>query len=577
VTSSAPERSLRHFVRGPLLVALTGAVLIGLDPLGIEEATAERSEETVMRMSAAFYPPLLSQPSQVTVVLLDRDFVGRHDGDAWPVSYDVQGQLLDKIVSEAPAAVFVDLLYTDAHQEASAPGVDRDVPMNLLSRVENTQIPFYLASTAENGAPCRLHGSRDGDGAWIDKGRILPSIRRDIDNLTRGGFALIEWSGCPDEYPLYAVDEPTTHSPAYALYRAVECSRRSREQQCLDNWPDGQYAEPMKIRWGAFTPLTQNPFYAKDVCQFDSAVSGLGSAWRRIAVLGREWLSATVGDRNSHVRLRCPSVNVIPASAFFVEPRNDAALKEIIENKFILVGADIAGSSDIASTPVHGQVAGVIVHAMALDNLLRLNTDYLQEISDPMMHWIVGPLFLVLVAVLAYRARASRWQQPIELTGLVFLGALAVTCLREGRLSLTLLALVGGALLFVIAPTAIGRAVIWFGMICVGAVVAIELDHAPTNCLILAIAAVLVGEKVYHEMNGETEQQVVTARLAIVRRGVERLLGISKNPNPEVSGEVSHEIQSEIRIVRVRSAWYQRLRGEPRRVQHRARSGGNEQ
>src|SRR5262249_38930098 len=103
----------------------------------------------------------------------------------------------------------------------------------------------------------------------------------------------------------------------------------------------------------------------------------------------------------------CPSVEVIPASVLW---SGDAGVaRELLAGRFVMVGAAVSGIADWHQSPVHGQVPGVVLHAMALDNLLSLGTRYATELSG-FVSTAIAPVLLVVLAFGAPRV-PLRWHE----------------------------------------------------------------------------------------------------------------------------------------------------------------------
>ncbi len=51
----------------------------------------------------------------------------------------------------------------------------------------------------------------------------------------------------------------------------------------------------------------------------------------------------------------------------------------MLRDRLVLVGANITSTGDLVESPVHGQLPGVYLHAMALDNLINAGMDYDHE------------------------------------------------------------------------------------------------------------------------------------------------------------------------------------------------------
>ncbi|WP_377007011.1 CHASE2 domain-containing protein [Comamonas endophytica] len=110
-----------------------------------------------------------------------------------------------------------------------------------------------------------------------------------------------------------------------------------------------------------------------------------------------------------------------------VEQLDESALAAQVSGKYLFVGAQVRGYNDFAQSPVHGRIAGVHMHAMALDNFLTYGNDYKQsaEWSMPPPRGLLLPGLAAVAAVFIVhlgwnlaRARlrrrwqgTARWQQ----------------------------------------------------------------------------------------------------------------------------------------------------------------------
>jgi len=83
---------------------------------------------------------------------------------------------------------------------------------------------------------------------------------------------------------------------------------------------------------------------------------------------------------------------LVPAAPIITGAMNDQALAEAVGGKIVLVGGSATGLQDLVSTPLSDLIAGVTVHAAALDHMLA--GEFLQRPD-----WAFG-LELVLVLVL---------------------------------------------------------------------------------------------------------------------------------------------------------------------------------
>jgi CHASE2 domain len=491
-----------------VLFALAATLLLQIDPFGIEESTASLASERAMKITSAFYPAFDVSRERVTVVLFTKDYLQRTHS-VWPLRYDEQGKVLRAIAQFRPAAMFVDLLYKNAHPTSAGDARGPDVPRALLRAFPtDIQVPLYLAALHQPGASlvndCSEHPEVVRPDGVIDRTSVHPDILSNSPVNPR--LVLIEWAGCEDQYPLYFGADPAVMTPAYALFREYECRY---EKRCQSRAEDVEYRRPLSVRGGAFPPTLQRSYYSADLCQFnempDSWFKRLGA--RLGVALNQLILAALPGVENltRQDRLPCPAVNVIPASALIgvdgeqcraPDAREECThLRDLLTDKLVLIGAQLPGYEDYVDSPVHGQVPGVVFHAMALDNLLQFQLNYLQEPKGRASAFVLA--FLTGVALLTY-LMPPRGGRVLWTVGVMVWAGLSLAAAFRDEKELALIILGGGLILFILDPGALPRALVNFLLVCIASVAIIELWHfAPENWLILAVAAALVSEKVH--------------------------------------------------------------------------------
>ena len=122
--------------------------------------------------------------------------------------------------------------------------------------------------------------------------------------------------------------------------------------------------------------------------------------WRKLWVSIEQASLGLFGDlrneRQNRFSLPCPAVTVVPLSLLETASPEDVA--ELFTGKAVLIGANLSGIPDAVASQVHGQIPGVVWHAMALDNLISLGSGYL---ADRHEGWQLASEIL-LVAIFAY-------------------------------------------------------------------------------------------------------------------------------------------------------------------------------
>lgn len=496
--------------RAPLITALAAFIVSYVDPLGIEEATGDRALSTIMRLSSTRFVG----SGQVTVVLIDQAYLKSQPDRSWPLSYGDQGILLRQIAKQEPAAVFVDLIYKNPHRNApalltatdAASADQRDEPAHLLEAIPSeSEGIFYFAALP------RFGGAR-GDADEFDAesfspgldehGKLKPSLEKQL--------AVVSWSGYGDSYPLRLGRAGAMHTPAYALYQhrcikhELPCANQSRD-----------YQKPMSVRWGAFVPANVAGHIKAGECQYtdfrnDPNYPDSGLRWRALA-----WqFSLALADRGNEAtevnsRLPCMSFAVLPASILSdaSSSRNETLIEAALANKYVFVGADIAGIPDRILSPVHGQTPGVMLHAMAMENLLVSGERYLQAVPE----WILI-LFKLLVLCAVAIIAASRvpkegfWHAifvgargcAVVIGVGAWIGCAAFSFMHDST-ARGMLFLIGGALVTWIAAAETGKVISLFILISAISLWMIERGWEPTNWIALAVAASFVQQIARHQ------------------------------------------------------------------------------
>lgn len=528
-----------------IVVAFAFLELLSVDPLNVNSASAQRSEEAVMRLAAPFY----RASREVTVVLVDDEFLSR-TGSGWPLSYREQGLLLRRLLSYEPSAVFVDLLYR--HRHGSAAG---EAPADLLRALPEPAgpTPPALLFAVQSRAPAsadrtergpgidgEAHAADDADGpafcvdaappgALPSRGLADPAS---VDVSLRGllglpavegaapvagatpdeplpaavrarvapGIGLVGWSGCGTRYPLLLAADRASPTPAMAAFRA-HCARRSQARGCADVGDDAAFAAPMILRWGAFPSDLQVPFYARGVCQSATGPDGAVSAWQRFSRWVQQLALGAITDlrrsRDVERSLPCPAVPVLRADQLL--DGDEAALRALLRDKAVLLGASVSGVPDWQGSPVHGRIPGVVLHAMALDNLLAFGAGYTRPMPSQVAYAIKVAL-AIAVALLAPWLLRLRPSRPTARTraalGLALWVGFAIYLFVNGFDAQGLAALLAGVAFDLFKPTDTLRYALLLAAMATLALLALAAGWSPWNWIGLLLVIVATVEAI---------------------------------------------------------------------------------
>lgn len=363
-----------------------------LDPFGLASSSDKASAQWLNRMFAGHYSN--AGQRQVVVVLIDDAYLMRNE-TSWPMPYGEQSKLFKRLLAFKPKAVFVDLLYSHDHSFGD-PARGSQLLANVFERYQRQGIPLWLANM----------GVARGDAGQANT--LAP-----FAEVSRPG--LVAWEGVDDKYPL-AVQTPIglMETPAMALYRQF-CTT----QPCTSPPVAAQAAaaqQPIAVQWG----LNLAPEQARI-----ADVRHCAPPRHFVVAAVAQFFQAVFWKLDDSAMARCPYTLTIAASDLEVsDPQDQALLAELLRDRLVLVGANITSTGDLVESPVHGQLPGVYLHAMALDNLINSGMDYDHEPADfPHLpfNWLdllqLGLLALIAVCkalharqVAGHRAW-SRWQQ----------------------------------------------------------------------------------------------------------------------------------------------------------------------
>jgi CHASE2 domain-containing sensor protein len=348
-------------------------LLAVLDPFGLASSSDKASAQWLNRMLASGYPD--TGQRRVAVVLIDDAYVMRN-GTSWPMPYGEQSKLFKRLLAYKPKAVFADLLYSHDHSYGD-PQRGSQLLANVFERYQRQGIPLFLANT----------GVVRGEAG---KANTLEHFARVSQP------APVVWDGVDDKYPL-AVETALgpMETPAMALYRQF-CMGHS----CGKLPDDAQAAaqlQPIAVRWG----LKLAPDQARIADIRECAAS------RHFLLDGiAQFFQAVFWKLDDSAQARCPYSLTLSASDLEVSaPEDQALVAELLRDRLVMVGASITSTGDLVESPVHGQIPGVYLHAMALDNLITRGMNYDHEpgnLPGLNINWLdlVEVGLLALIAVL---------------------------------------------------------------------------------------------------------------------------------------------------------------------------------
>lgn len=374
-------------VREALIRFAFTAAIIALNPFNLSRATEKVSVDVFNQIIAPFYHSLI-RDRIVVVTISDKD--GRLPLDErpcgappcpssdWPISFDEHAELIRAIIGDdeeaRPKAIFVDVLFNNRHSNkddltglatlASGDCADCTTPVIFATQAEKLSDPDRPKLPAVEGAPSLLAADHPD------------------------AVAQVTWLG--DDYPLMvSADGSMKPTPATMLYRlAVGDPDFAKES----------VASPMVVMWGYDPP--QGVASTVDVnCPASDDLlarirAGLFAVLNGILKNAREASVQSMIMQPCAFHLEIPAEELLPANF-----KSEFKYRDILRDSYVFIGADIAGAPDIVRSPVHGELPGVYLHAMAFDNLMTYGANYFRP-SRQVKLLVVKPPFNDLVEIL---------------------------------------------------------------------------------------------------------------------------------------------------------------------------------
>ncbi|WP_344760724.1 CHASE2 domain-containing protein [Luteimonas lutimaris] len=369
-----------------LLVYPLKLLLDWIDPLSLPSASKLQSERLSSQLAAPFYGN--KQPraqDHIAVVLIDQKTLEAR-GIAWPPRYDYYEEVLRRIVRQGPRAVYVDLLVTRKREFDDSLG---DARLALGEDLEAHPVPVYFG-TDKPGRPSLFH---DVEGV-----SELVTVWQGVDYPLAVSPAqqLGALEGASDRCDAGREN----WSVAYGLYHDA-CPQAGmagcREPAAL--MAPAQACREIAVQWGQRRPAGNARLDELDG-QHCLAASDPGFSRGASAV---RWLWSGLAGKlvpraAADPRVPCPYTLTVHE-----EQLDDPDVAALLHDRVVLVGADLVGLNDLAANPVNGQIPGVYVHAMALDNLMTWGRAHLSPVRHAWLASLLLALFTSLLLAVVLR------------------------------------------------------------------------------------------------------------------------------------------------------------------------------
>lgn len=364
----------RDFKRACILNFIYLFILLVADPIDVATNSARSSEELFYRIVSPDYPSASLDPgsdnpfddiTEIAVVMIN-DATLRQLDQTWPPAFSVHKKVLEKILGEsAPKAVFVDFGFFDAR--------DPDEVADLASMFLEYSLParefppaselWRYASPArdwpapQGNIPVFLAGAPEGL-------TIIKALERAVTGTVSTRYAAAHEQE-HDGYLLYdyCMGMPSAALALYAVKRDDWQSWNLTGCPVKRSW-QGRSNE-LSIYWATWggKQVGRGIYGCRDMQKSKRA---------RVGQIFNFWLAGLLGGEDlwSDQFQTCPPHLAISAQDIL---NDDGTFAGLLVDRFVIYGGNFAMADDLIAPPTHMPVPGAFLHAMALDNLLRLD------------------------------------------------------------------------------------------------------------------------------------------------------------------------------------------------------------
>ena len=375
VTGHAAEIATRSAVA--MFFAIFALGLFFFDPLHLDAAKTGSLDNWFQRYYASDYPS--NADERLAVVLIDEPTLEEWKAD-WPVPYDYLVGIIYRLSCARATAAFFDLIPVSQYSDLE--GQDR----LAMAVADSSQIdqPCPDASLPER-IPVFFGGSEP------EKSRLLIEMASG-----RGHLFNLETNVEPGIYPVGRETFPNRPvrddeiTPAFGLLRRLCEAGSVNSSAPLDcNVRQALSSNrPLVVRWSGRVAPEQNDIYPTEACLQTPGF------WGQL-LFSLYWRGGAGGYQPCRPILTIPANALISGNIRTARPGRDPVL-DLMKGRIVMIGVDLPLLNDVVSSPVHGTLPGVFVHAMALSNLLTYGDAYPTRPDDPGLLLVLVPLFLLL-------------------------------------------------------------------------------------------------------------------------------------------------------------------------------------
>lgn len=375
--------SWRDLWRDFFLTTVVFAVLAIFDPIGVASNSALSSEQLFYRIISPSYPRASEDPestslfddiTEIAVIVID-DRSLKEFGKPWPPPFSVHEEILKKVLTNStPKAVFIDFGFFDARDpdevgklaatlaEHAMPnrsfpqsaGLWRKKTASTEDATARGKIPVFLA-----GAPRPLD---------LETYRFRLEVISGLKNAVTGTVSTSYSAGHEGKQEGYVLFDCDMGRPSAAL-ALYATDRNDWTEWNLDDCPEGRRSTGGPNALSVFWATWGDEDHSRGSYPCKSLPGGVAGRISQVLIAPIfDLLGVEIWQNEFQA---CPPHRAVSARDFLAD--DTGVMSAFIEDRYVFYGGNFAMADDLIVPPTHKPVPGVFLHAMALDNLLRLD------------------------------------------------------------------------------------------------------------------------------------------------------------------------------------------------------------
>jgi hypothetical protein len=380
-----------------------------------EEFATRKVARVVAPFVGAFYKR--DERNGITVLLVD-DRALDEAGETWPPSYDFYAKILNDVAQYAPKAVFVDLIFSSVRQDVSVKGLHK-----VLEKMQKDHIKVFLAAPPNDKGELSLRPGLEGLGTKVaveydpdSLDHVVWTYPMQVPNVVDGQAGEKTHEKTNGQADLREAEPKPARSAALAIYEYVHGTRIEEP------------TEPLALTWGLFpvqdglewTVLNDNGKREAALKDHDPAANVFKEDYDLYCNESQHMLTLVFSAVShalvaEHGRPVCVFHHTLyQREMLYPNQSQTARLRELLENKIVMIGSAFSYSNDLVFSPIQERVPGVYLHAMALDNLLTSGSDYTKAIelhkleadgphARALLLLLIGGIFVMLLSLVKER------------------------------------------------------------------------------------------------------------------------------------------------------------------------------